>query len=399
MLPLFVLAHLMHHLLTALPTPLLPFIRDDFSLNYTQSSLVITAFSMAYGIGQLPAGWLADRIGPRLLITVGIFGVAIVGVFVGLSQTYVLMLVFMVIMGLAAGGYHPAATPLIISYVEPNKRGRALGIHLLGGGGSFFLAPIIAGAIAAAWGWRASFLGLAIPTAIFGIVFYILLGKWSVSRQQARQSLSGRAPGLELPKDPLLPLLPRTKEFIVKNRILISFISLTVLTAGLTSSVLSFVPLYMVDHFHVSGQVAASMIAVAYLPGLFVGPIAGYFSDRMGKIPLLLAISVIVGLAVYLLKIASFGLGIGALLFLLGVTNYSRMPIAENYIIGKTPERHRSTIYGVYYCGSQESGAIFAPVIGVIADHFGFQASLTFAALFVLAITVICGLLLWGSRD
>jgi MFS family permease len=30
----------------------------------------VTAFNIAYGIGQLPAGWLADRFGPRLLITV-----------------------------------------------------------------------------------------------------------------------------------------------------------------------------------------------------------------------------------------------------------------------------------------------------------------------------------------
>ena len=60
------LAHFGHHLLTALPVPLLPMIRDDFGLDYTQSGLVITAFSLAYGIGQLPAGWLADRIGTRV---------------------------------------------------------------------------------------------------------------------------------------------------------------------------------------------------------------------------------------------------------------------------------------------------------------------------------------------
>ena len=128
-------AHFAHHLLTALPIPLLPFIRNDFKLNYTQSTWVSSAFALSYGIGQLPAGWLADRIGPRILITVGILGVAMVGILVGISHTFTMMIVFLVLMGLAGGGYHPASAPLISASVEPKKRGRALGCpgKVLGG--------------------------------------------------------------------------------------------------------------------------------------------------------------------------------------------------------------------------------------------------------------------------
>ena len=92
---------------------MLPFIRKEFSLSYAQSAFVTSAFALSNGTGQLPAGFLADRIGPRILITVGILGVALAGVLVGLSQTYILLLVFLVPMGLLGGGYHPAATPLI----------------------------------------------------------------------------------------------------------------------------------------------------------------------------------------------------------------------------------------------------------------------------------------------
>ena len=95
-MPLFVLAHFGHHLLTALPIPLSPFIQDDFTLDYTQTGLVISAFTLAYGIGQLPAGWLADRIGTRIVVTIGICGVAVAGFLVGLSQTYIMMLIFLV---------------------------------------------------------------------------------------------------------------------------------------------------------------------------------------------------------------------------------------------------------------------------------------------------------------
>ena len=84
------LAHFAHHLLTALPIPLLPFIRKEFNLDYTRSTFVVTMFSLSSGAGQLPSGWLADRIGPTILIMVGILGVAVAGALVGISQTYVL---------------------------------------------------------------------------------------------------------------------------------------------------------------------------------------------------------------------------------------------------------------------------------------------------------------------
>ena len=111
-------AHFAHHLVNALPVPLLPLIRDSFALDYTRSGLVISAFSLSYGIGQLPGGWLADRIGPRILITIGICGVALAGLLVGLSQTYIMMLVFLALMGVLGGGYHPASAPLISASVE-----------------------------------------------------------------------------------------------------------------------------------------------------------------------------------------------------------------------------------------------------------------------------------------
>lgn len=130
---------------------MLPFIRNEFKLNYTQAAVVTSAFSLSYGFGQLPAGWLADRLGPRILVTVGILGVAVAGVLVGISNTYIMLVVFLMLMGLAGGGYHPASAPLISMSVEPEKRGRALGFHMIGGSASFFVAPLVAAAIAGTW--------------------------------------------------------------------------------------------------------------------------------------------------------------------------------------------------------------------------------------------------------
>ena len=57
---------------TVLIVPLLPFIRNYFALDYTQAGLVISAFTLSYGVGQLPAG-LPTVLDPVFWLLVEVF--------------------------------------------------------------------------------------------------------------------------------------------------------------------------------------------------------------------------------------------------------------------------------------------------------------------------------------
>ncbi|MEJ2739905.1 MAG: MFS transporter [Dehalococcoidia bacterium] len=385
-LPFFIVAHCVHHLLTSLPQPLLPFIRAGFNLTYTQSAFVISSFALANAFSQLPAGFLADRIGTRALVTIGIVGVAVAGLMVGLSQTYVMMLVFLMIMGLAAGGYHPAATPMISSAVEPNQRGRALGFHLIGGHAAHFLTPVIAGAIAGAnilgLSWHAAFLVLAIPTAIFGIFFHFFMKRHPDMTQERA------APGKSLNE-----LMPSPGNI----RRLVSFLILTVLGGGLGMSIIAFLSLYAIDKFGVSEQVAASMLSIVWSAGLWAGPIGGYLSDRIGRVPIIVATGLASSLFIYMLNFAPWAVWFLVLLLFIGISNSMRMPVAEAFIIDQTTVRNRSTIYGIYYFTMGGTGAVFAPIMGSIIDHRGFNTCFTIVAILVVVVTLICAPFLRGS--
>jgi MFS family permease len=384
LLPFFVIAHFAHHLLTALPIPLLPMIRSDFNLDYTQSGWVISAFSLAYGIGQLPAGWMADRVGPRILITIGICGVALAGFFVGLSHTFVFMLFFLALMGFLGGGYHPSSPPLISTLVEPGYHGQALGLHVVGGGASYFLAPLIAAAIASVFGWRGSFIGLAVPTILFGVYFYIILGKSAASGHGIQETKA------------FFQEEPVSKG---QTRNLAIFIFLSTFTGAVIFSTVSFIPLYLVDHFGFSKANAGAWFAFLYSTGLWVGPIGGYLSDRWGRIPVILLVCFLAGPIIYLFHLAPGPGSIIFLLLLIGIIIYVRMPVSESYIIKKAPPRNRSTILGIYFFSSMEGGGILTPVMGHLIDHFGFGYSFTIAGAVLVGVTLLCGILLWGSRD
>jgi MFS family permease len=346
--------------------------------------MVLSAFTFSYGISQIPAGWLADRIDRRILMVIAICGVGLAGVLVGLSQTHIMLIVFLVLMGVLGGGYHPSATPMVSALVEAKRRGRTLGIHEIGGGASFSVVPLVAAAIAAAWGWRGSFIGLAVPTVIFGIIFYRVLGRRAaMSRTQPR-------------------IIKHHEETVTQPghlRRLVALMILSVGTGGLVASVTAFLPLYMVDYFGASEQTAAYLMSIYYSAGLWASPLGGYISDRLGRVPVLVVIGVISGAAIYLLNLAPYGLGSGSLFFILGITTFVRLPVSEAYIIGQTTERNRSTVYGIYYFSMTESGAVLAPIMGLIIDHFGFYNGFTIASVAIGVVVLACSPFLRGSRD
>jgi len=377
------MAHFGHHLLTALPIPLSPLIRNDFNLDYTRTGLVISAFTLAYGFGQLPAGWLTDRIGPRIIITLGICGVAVAGLFVGFSYTYMMMVVFLVLMGIMGGGYHPAAPPMIAASVEPEKRGSALGFHLIGGSASYFLAPIIAAAIAVNWGWRGSFVGLAIPAMIFGIIFYLVLGRIESAEGKREKAVIADPEGLSKPG---------------RVRRLVVFIILSTFLNTVVFAVASFIPLFLVDHFDIAEGKAAAAMAFMYSAGLWASPLGGYLSDRWGRVPVILTICLVAGPVIYAMNAVTDSMGIYAILVALGIIFYVRMPVSESYIVGQTSAKNRSTILGIYFFSGMEGGGVLTPVMGYMIDRFGFYASFTASGAVMLLGTLICALFLWNDR-
>jgi MFS family permease len=219
---------------------------------------------------------------------------------------------------------------------------------------------------------------------IFGIIIYILLGR--------RQSRKEAEPSTTVTYSDMSASPGRQRRLIV-------FIILTAFIGAVTMSSIAFIALFLVDSFGVSEETAARSIAIIYSAGLWASPLGGYLSDRLGRVPVILVACFIVGVALYLLNIAPYGIGIWAVLVLIGMTLYVRMPVAEAYIISRTSERHRSTVLGIYYFGGMEGGGVLTPVMGRLIDNFGFYRSFTMAGVAVLVATLVGSVFLWGDRD
>ena len=132
---------------------------------------------------------------------------------------------------------------------------------------------------------------------------------------------------------------------------------------------------------------------------LWAGPVGGYLSDRLGKVPVMLTASLVAGPAIYLISMSSAGWSVWVVLLLLGTCMYVVMPVTEAYIIAHAPAKRRSTILGVYYFASRGGMGLIAPLVGYLADKYGFATSFTIMGAATLAIVIACAVFLWGSRD
>ena len=383
LLPLFVLAHFGHHVVGASLRPLMPMIRTDLKLSYTQSGFVLSAFAITSGISQLPAGWLADRFGVRLAVVIGISGVAVAGLMIGLSHSYVALIAFLVLAAILGGGYHPAASAAVSASVSPENRGKALGIHLLGGSSAFWVMPLLAAPIAVAWGWRSSFVMLSIPTIILGIVLYVLISRRTrVQRAELQTSNND------------LPELPAK----IQWRKLAPFLIMSIATGTMVQSVSGYLSLFAVDYLGVTDATAARLIAVTPFVGLFAAPMGGYLSDRFGSVPVLIVVSCLAAPLIYLIGVVPNVAIFVVVMVAIGLVTNTRMPTSESYIFGNTPAHRRATILGFYFFAGAEVAGLLTPVVGYLIDQIGFYNSVSIISGSLAVIVVACSLFMLKNR-
>lgn len=381
LVPLFILAHFIFHLIGGLLNPLLPSIRSEFVLDYTQMGFLLGAFHLTTGFSNLPAGWLADRLGPRLLITVAIAGTGLAGIFIGLAQNYSMLVVFLILMAALGGGYHVSAPPLIAASTKRSNQGAALGLHMIGGTGSLFVAPLAAVGIASIWGWRGPYLSISLPVVLFGLIFYVILGRRLAAAKADDLNTSGE---IDLEANNNISYIS-----IIKGPLL-PFLALSVLSGAVIISAVSFLPLILADSFGATQVAIGVYVSLIPLGGLITSPLAGYLSDRLGTERLMIGIVFMGVPLIVLLNYVPYGIPLGLLLLAIGVVTTARMPIAESFLITNAPQQFRSRVLSLFYFGGAELSGILAPLVGNSMDRFGFSYTLFMAAGVLLIVASGC---------
>jgi len=356
-LPIFTYAHFAEHLAPHLLVPLLPFIRDYFGLTYFQAGMVISAYSFAAGVANLFMGWLADRVGSRPLLIIGIGGVGLFSVAIGLSGSYTQILVFSVLVGVFSGAYHPCAVTSLSRHFDARNRGRVLGLHLVGGTLSLMVGPILGGLLAELYGWGSAFIFLAIPCLPLIFLFPWLLQKSVDKSRTASDSVQN---GTKPPISVAQMLRP-----------VAAVISLALVTQLIAVGLISMLPVYLVDQRQVSPVVAAMLLGLMRGGGVIGAPLGGYFSDRLGRKKSIFIAIIAVGLLLFLTTITAWGIFLLILLPMLGLATAFKQPSVQSLLTESVPFGRQSTTLGFYFFFAAEGRSLMVPLIGYLMDAIG----------------------------
>jgi ACS family hexuronate transporter-like MFS transporter len=150
------------------------YLDKELGWSNTQYGYVNSAFQFAYALGLLGFGWFIDRFGTKIGYTVSIVfwsvaaaGHAAVGSVMGFAAARVFL-------GLGEGGNFPAAIKTVAQWFPRAERAFANALFNSGSNIGSVVAPLVVLPIAAAWGWRSTFV-IAGAAGILWVFFWIPL--------------------------------------------------------------------------------------------------------------------------------------------------------------------------------------------------------------------------------
>jgi MFS family permease len=350
---------------------LFPFLKRELNVGYIELGFALTVFAVTSGLTQAPIGYLADHIGARKILLMGLCLGGAALIVLGLHLSYPWLIVSAALLGLANSVYHPANYAILSAHMNEARMGRAFSIHTFAGFLGGAVAPaIMAALVATIGGHGALIVAGAIGPAVAVLILVIGIPDASASDR--------KTDGVNASKQSII-----TPALIMLT---IFFMLLSLSGAGIGN----FGVVALMSGYGATFS-AANLTLTAYLGASAVGVLAGGFladhTERHGQVAAAcFAINAAILLVVAAISLPSLLLiaAMASAGFLGGVIAPSRDMMVRN----AAPPGAAGRAFGIVSTGFN-LGGIFSPLLfGWIMDqnlpHWVFGASVVFMVLTVL---------------
>src|SRR5579871_4061238 len=263
-----------------------PEIAKQFGLSKSAMGLVLAAFTWAYAVGQVPAGWFGDRFGPKRVLTVIMTLWSATAVMTGAAFGFGSLFGARFLLGLSESGAFPVASRGMQLWFPRIERGRIQGTTHFFSRFAVAVTPFIAGSILLALGWRAIFYifgSLGVLWAIGFSLFYRNLPEdhKSVNRAELARIRGVNADGTIKPPAVTRLATPWRQILLSPN---MWFISLGYFCFFFgTNFYLTWYPTYLREHLHMSIRSLGIWGSLPLFAGMAGDVIGGSLSDMIFK--------------------------------------------------------------------------------------------------------------------
>ena len=364
-------AHWVSHFHIFVLPMLFPFLKTQLGVGYIDLGFALTVFAVTSGLTQAPIGYLADHIGARKILLMGLTLGGCALILLGLHLSYPSLIVSAALLGLANSVYHPADYAILSAHMNETRMGRAFSIHTFAGFFGGAVAPaIVAGLVATIGGHGALLVAGATGPAV--ALLLVIVGIPDASA--ADRGVNGA---------------PASKQQLITPALLVLtvfFMLLSLSNAGISN----FGVVALMSGYGASFS-TANIALTAFLGCSAVGVLAGGFladrTQRHGQVAAgCFAINAGLVLVIALVALPSLvlTLAMGLAGFLGGVIAPSRDMLVRN----AAPPGAAGRAFGIVSTGFNVGGIISPLLFGWIMDqnmpHWVFGASVVFMILTVL---------------
>jgi sugar phosphate permease len=150
----------------------MPLIAQEFHMSPTMMGGVMSAFFLGYASMQIPGGIIADRIGGRRAITLGITTWSALSLLTGTVASLKTLLAVRIFFGLGEGIHPPATFKVLSAWFDTAEKARANGFMMSSNTIGPMITPLIFAPAMVAFGWRNAFYLISIPGFLVSILVY-----------------------------------------------------------------------------------------------------------------------------------------------------------------------------------------------------------------------------------
>jgi len=369
-------SHALVHFYEQTFPPVLKLVDAEFGLGLTGAGGIGNIFPLFFGLGALPAGMAVDRWGARRTLVAYLVICAFSAGAVMFAHNLWVIAGLLALMGVAAGLYHPAGVTLISHSVD--RVGSALGLHGVGGNLGLAVSPVIAAAIAAAWGWRSAYAVLAIPAAALAVYFI------------AHRNFGNEYPPGERNQAPLEEQISK-RVYPTQWLPLILLFILGMLNGFCYRGMLTFLPAFFSKGSTQAAEVfkGGALTTAVLVIGVFGQYIGGRLADRYREEIVYAASFTVAAPILFMLGWFDVESAVVGAAGLFSFIYFANQPVGNSLLARLSSPSLRGRAYGIFFFATFGMGSFSATISGWVGDRFGLTAIWPFLGCVLMIVAVV----------
>ncbi len=336
---------------------------SEFTLGAAALGNLAALYYYSYVAIQIPAGLLADRWGPRRVLTAGAAIAAAGTLLFALAPDYALAGLGRLLIGGSVGVAFVSMLKLAGHWFAPTRFAMIAGLALACGVLGAVSAGVPLRLLVDAFGWRNVMSAAAAVTVLLAVAIWL-----AVRDDPAERGYASYAPVAPTQHAPILASIGRA--LATRNVWLVFLISGAVSGPALTFGGLWGVP-FLSTQYGISISQASMITSLVLVCWAVTGPFVGALSDRLRRRKPLYVLGAVVAAAGWCCALLLPNLPLTLVIVLLAITGCASSAVMVGFAIAKesAPAALAGTAGGIANMGNMLGGMIMQPAVGWVLDR------------------------------